>query len=238
VRRILMERGRPRTVSEFQRMFNLIYFKANEKYDDGDLVRRLVEECSRMIEAARKDCRDEMEMRIPRVYSWHNALATRLHINLDEALWQKFPGACSYCTREKDCICGTEHPEIENKEGVLRRLCRDTVGRKPETLRGHHQLHDRLYKWQNARILVIQVAAHLAEESGEVSTAHRHFTEGTSSLKDVGEEMADIVSWLFALTTRLDLGPFDELVWNRYPFECERCGKEPCRCGNRESRML
>lgn len=217
---------RPQTVAEFQQMFHHIYGEVNGRmYSDDDLIRRFMEEIMLAMELARKDYRKQFETQLPNIFSWSNAVANRLNINLGEVLWEKFPGVCSYCLREADCMCGTEHPAIPEKEATLRRLRRDRKGREPETLRGHQELHARLYKWQNARILPIQVVAHLAEEVGEVSKDLRH-----GELSSAGMEMADVLSWIFATATRLELLPIDELVWQRFPYECDRCHSDKCMC--------
>ncbi|MDP3726566.1 MAG: MazG nucleotide pyrophosphohydrolase domain-containing protein [bacterium] len=217
---------RPQTVAEFQKMFDHIYRRKNNKlYSNTALMYRLAEEILSALELARKDYRTQFKTQLPNVFSWSCAFANRLRINLHEALWKKFPGVCSYCSRDIDCVCGTEHPSIPDKETVLRRLRRDREGREPKTLRDHQELHARLYKWQNARILPIQVVAHLAEEAGEVMKEFRH-----GKLHEVQMEMADVASWIFAIATRLELDPIDELVWRQYPYECSRCHKDRCVC--------
>lgn len=207
-------------------MFSFIYGKKNSMwYSDEDLVRRLLEVICSLMEHARKDRRSEFEKEIPHVFSWYCALANRLGINLQEALWRKYPGVCSYCVRESNCSCGVEHPVIPDKETTLRRLRRERDGREPHTLRAHQELHGRLYGKQNERIFPIQVAAHLAEEAGEVSKALRY-----GNTESVSAEMADVASWMFALVIRLDLPPIDELVWKMYPHECPACHQIQCAC--------
>lgn len=217
---------RPRSVSEFQRMFAHIYNGINKTwYSDEELIRRLLEVICSLMEPARKDEREGFGVELSHVFSWYNAVANRFNINLTDALWKKYPGVCTYCMRERDCSCAVEHPEIENKEALLRGLRRDRAGREPLTLRAHQELHARLYGRQNARIFPIQITAHLAEEGGEVSKALRY-----GNLEDAEEEMADIASWIFALGIRLGLPPIDELVWKVYPYECPLCHHDQCRC--------
>ena len=218
---MIREPSRPFTVSEYQRMLASIYTEANERYSDEDLFRRIVEEMSVVMEIVRKDRREELPEQLARTYSWLNALANRHRVDLQEALWRKYPNVCSYCLRPKDCYCTVEHPEIPDKENILRRLRRDRSN-EPKLLKDHQELHRRLYGRQNDRILPIQTAAHLIEEAGEMSRDFRHGNrEGFES------EMVDIISWIFAIANRLNIG-MAEKVWERYPGECERCHETVC----------
>lgn len=217
---------RPRTLAEFQKMFCYIYERADQHYSHTELVARLIEEITAIMELARKDEQERFPEQLARIFSWYCSVANLLGISLQEALWQKYPGVCSYCLREENCICAIEHPDIPDKEDALRRLRRERHGREPETLRDHQALHHRLYYRQNRRIFPIQTAAHLAEEAGEVS---RSFRRG--DLEALEGEMADVASWIFALANRVvpscDLS---DAIWRQYPYECEKCRKDQCQC--------
>ncbi len=218
---------RPATLSDWQAMSQHIYYAKNGAlYSDTDLIMRLFEETALVMELVRKDRREELKRQIPRVFMWWLAVANRKGVNLHEALWNKYPGICPYCTRERSCICGTEHPEIPQKEDLLRRMRRDRKDREPHTLSDHQKLHARLYGWQNERIFPIQVAAHLTEEVGEVSIEYRHNNRGQFE-----QEMADVGSWLFALSTRLKYD-IAAIVWESFPYECELCKTDICKCTN------
>lgn len=228
---------RPHKVEDFQAMFCYIYHELNEKEypKDADLIARLVEEITKLMEFARKDRRSLFREQLANIFSWSMAVANRLHIDIQEALWAKYPGVCPYCLKDRDCICGTEHPTVENKERVLRRLRRESEDRKPQTIKDHQKLHRRLYGWQHDRELPIVVAAHLIEEAGEVSCAYRHLQMANSDaarnflLNELVAEMADVISWMFALANRLDFNLADA-VWEYYPYECVKCSKGPCVC--------
>jgi len=212
---------RPITVSEFQAMFHDIYTPANERYSDPDLMLHFIEETSAVMELARKDEIEKMPSQISRVYSWVNAVASRLKINLQEALWNKYPNVCPYCLRFENCLCAVEHPDIPEKELKLRKFRRDKRN-MPVALYAHQDLHRRLYSKQNRRILIIQTAAHLAEEAGEVSKEFRH-----KNREKIQNEIADVLSWTFAIANRCGFELAD-IVWDQFPFECESCHSSPC----------
>lgn len=216
---------RPLTVDQFQTMYEHIYGQVNRgNYDDKDLILRLIEETTEAMELARKDKRHEFYTRLPRIYSWFNAVANRFNINLQEALWKKYPGVCPYCLREQNCACQIEHPEIPNKDQILRRLRRERQGREPQTLSDHQKLHGRLYGKQNERIFPIQTVAHLVEEVGEISRDFRHGRQ-----EELTAEMADVASWIFAIANRLGFNLAD-IIWENYPYECEICNEDQCVC--------
>jgi len=224
---------RPVTMDGFQEMFRHIYEGADEAYSDEGLLLRLGVEVGATMELMRKDRRTEIRDKLPRIFSWYVSVANRLKINLQEILWFKYPGICTYCLKESDCVCGIEHPvqiSEEAKSDLLRRLRRERNGREPKLFADHQALQKKLYGWQNERILPIQVAAHIAEEVGEVGEAFL-----TIDFEKVRDEMADVFSWISALATRLefDLG---QIIWERYPYECSTCKKDICVCEPRKSR--
>lgn len=218
--------SRPKTLCGFQKMFRHIYGRMNiDKYSAEELVMRLMEESTKMMELVRKDLRKYISIRLAHIYSWTNAVTNRLEIDLQEALWNKFPGVCSYCLRDKDCICGLEHPEFseEQKTNFLRRKRREHDN-EPHSISEHQAFHKLLYGKQNERILLIQTVAHIAEEAGEVSEQYRLGSKETTAV-----ELADVVSWIFATFTRLEVDA-EETIWNTYPYECVTCHQDRCQC--------
>lgn len=216
---------RPKTLEEFQEMNRYIYGIKNEEYTDEELVFRLLEESAIFLEVVRKDYRDRFPMHLADIFSWYTAVANRLGLKLQEVLWQKFPGVCSYCLRPKDCVCGIEHASNpEENARKLRALQLDRDEHEPRTLAEHQALHSRLYGWQHKRELPIMIAAHIVEEAGEVSEAFRH-----KDMYNAGQEMADVLSWVLALATRVGLKMAD-VVWEVYSYACRKCKEEQCVC--------
>ena len=215
--------NRPHAVSEFQQMFAHIYPEGNMRYSESDIILRLLEEIAKIMEIARKDDLEALPVQLAKTFSLWNGVATRLKVDLQEVLWYKYPGVCPYCLREKNCICAVEHPHIPNKEQILRKFRRDRQS-EPKTLKAHQELHRELYALQNRRIMVIQTAAHLAEEAGEISKEYRH-----KNHEELCDEMADTGSWMFALANRCNFDLADA-VWNLYPCECEKCKQTVCVC--------
>lgn len=215
---------RPKTLREFLEMNNHIYFETNKKYTDLELICRIGEEAAEIMELARKDRRKDLPKYLARIFSWTCSAVNRLDIDLQEALWHKYPGVCSYCLRDANCMCSVEHPSIPDKENILRRLRRERHGREPQSLKEHQELHRRLYGKQNERIMLIQTVAHLSEEAGEVSKAFRH-----KKREELSAELADVVSWIFAGASRLEID-FEETYWQNYPYECETCRQSVCDC--------
>jgi len=189
------------TVRQFQRLIGQKFLTGEKygSYNNEQILLGLGIEIGNVMETVRKDKRRE-ESKLPgqlvRVYGWWNVFADRCGIDLQEVLWWKYPAACTYCLKDKDCMCGTEHPHVPNKELVLRGLRADRT-KEPVSLSGHQMLHKRLYGWQNDRLVPFQIAAHLAEEFGEVSL---ELLDGDK--ESLGDELADIGSWIFALANR------------------------------------
>ncbi len=217
---------RPKTPGEFRAMNEHIYGERNrEFYSDSDLIRRLLEQSQLLAKVARKDYRHLFALHLADTFSWYNALANRLSFDTQEIMWQRFPGVCSYCFQASNCLCGIDHPEEPiDKAMRLHALRLDRDGREPQTLTEHQELHSRLYNWQHKPQPPLAMATHIGEEVAEVSEALRH-----NATDKVAEEMADVLSWIFALATRVGLNLAD-VMWEFYPYACRKCKEEHCAC--------
>jgi NTP pyrophosphatase (non-canonical NTP hydrolase) len=220
---------RPKTFDEYRQMFRYIYGEVDEKLSDEQLLLRLAKEFLLALEPVRKDGRSEEDSRkigikLARIFRWRMAIADRFNLDSQEIHWHKFPGVCPYCLRDHDCSCAVEHPDIPDKENILKRLRMERHGREPETLTEHMALHKKLYGRQNARILPMQTVSHIGEEIGENLQAWED-----CDLEKLEDELPDVDSWIFATATRFELN-FDQVVWEEYPYECNKCHYNICRC--------
>lgn len=217
---------RPMTPEEFRAMNEHTYGERNrELYSTDALILRLLEQSQLFAKVARKDYRDDFRIHLADVFSWYNALVNRLGLDVQKIMWYRFPYVCSYCIKNKNCQCQINHPrKPRNKATRLRALRLRRDGREPLTLVEHQALHARLYSWQHKFQPPLAIATHIGEEIAEVSEALRH-----NLTEEACEEMADVLSWIFAFATRVDLD-LSDVMWYFYPYICRKCKKERCVC--------
>lgn len=217
---------RPFTLGEFRVMNEYIYGDKNrELYGDGDLIRRLFEVTALLGKVARKDRRELFGLHVADVFSWYSALANRLDLDVQEIMWIKFPGVCSYCLRNERCACGIDHPpEPAERDKMLRALVRDRKRREPQMLSDHQHFHRTMYAWKHEGGDPVKIVQHIEEEIAEVSEALRR-----KDTDNVAKEMADVLSWLLTFCNRMDIELAD-VMWRIYPYECRKCEEERCVC--------
>jgi len=217
---------RPKTLEGFQVMNETIYGEKNrEFYSDGDLIRCWLEVVPLLSKVVRKDKRDLFETYVADVFSWLNANANRHGLDMQEIMWARFPGVCSYCLEPAKCQCEIDHPqEPPNKAKRLRIFLLDREERDPQTLAEHQYFHRMLYLWHHKGEDPNRIVQHIGEEVAEVSEALRHKDMG-----NVAKEMADALSWLLTFCNRMDIELADEM-WRIYPYECRKCEEAPCVC--------
>ncbi len=65
----------------------------------------------------------------------------------------------------------------------------------------------------------------LVEEVGELAEAVRRGDE-----ESIREELADVIAWAFSLANVVGVD-VEELLREKYPGKCPKCGQKPCQCG-------
>ena len=126
-------------------------------------------------------------------------------------------------------MCGMEHTEkapkitVDAREIIIKYAQENRI-KEPKKISDHQVLHFKLYGWKAKSSEPYKLAAHISEEAGEVSRECRH-----SRLEKAGSEMADMISWVFALSNRLKINLSDE-VSKFYPYICRDCKNNKCIC--------
>lgn len=118
-------------------------------------------------------------------------VAARYSVNMEAAVWEKYPWKCSYCT-ECPCVCGPEKPRKAKQLGIpsptgevlgLEYLQNMLAGIYPK---GRHRLHE--------------TVAHVMEEIGEASDAIV-----ARDRPQAKEEFADIFARIVQVANTLDI---------------------------------
>ncbi len=221
-------------------MFKEIYGEQNKTKNDEQLWLNVVRKAGGLAEDFRKQHikprKDEngdpvgLLANAPGVFAWLSAFTTR-YGSLEEMTWNKFPNSCPYCLKEIDCSCYERKPDIgiEEREKVLEPRRADKQN-NPRTLYGWQIMFDRIYGKANRAQTIEQVGYHLMEEISEVAKAI--LVNDKAELK---KEAVDVFAWLIGTIVKCNgsIGEnhrLDDLIWERYPNQCPRCGLSPCGC--------
>ena len=154
--------------------------------------------------------------------SWSFAIANRLHVNLEEKIWERFPGICCHC---KLAPCGCKIKSDGAGEALPR----------PQTLRGFQEMFALIYTNHTLE----SAALHLAEEIGEVDEAVEFYggTHSPERLETIAKELVDVLTLMCAVATHMDLDLETEFV-ELFKNGCQRCRGTPCNCGFTASKMI
>ncbi len=179
---------------------------------------------------------------LAKIFAWYCALANRLNINLEDTLWQKYPGVCPRCM-EHVCTCQRTPNDIDPQK--LATLAASHLHQRPHSLRDWQAMFGNIYRGPSgaeaiapSRDRLAMVFSRMAEELGEVAEAIL-LDEAIDHNVDivVRNEMADLCAWIFALANNLQfVDPtatgvtLADVSWNLYGGKCHRCQKAPCIC--------
>lgn len=179
---------------------------------------------------------------LAKIFGWYCALANRLNIDLEDTIWQKYPGVCPRCL-ERVCNCERKPKNIDPVNLAL--IASSHFHQKPTSLREWQTMFASIYRGPSggeniapSRDRLALVFSRMAEELGEVAEAIL-LDEVIDREVDliVRNEMADLCAWIFALANNLQCvdptasgATLADLSWNLYGGKCHRCQKCPCIC--------
>ena len=210
------------TLSDFQKFIYDIYATSDDRlYSIWDLLVQQQRFTMRALKGIRKGDIEKTKYNLLISFSWLVAIANRLHIDLEEEVWRRFPGVCSYCGY-KPCVCKSIKPKTRLKLKV-------NNDQKPTTLAASQKLFNEIYPAGNRTLS--EVGVHLAEEMGEVSEAvHNYLGQHLEKQFDeIRLEVADYVSCVFGLANSAGLDISQELA-KIFDNNCHVCHKAPCLC--------
>ncbi len=210
------------SLANFQKLNAQIYLVQNDQnFETSAMVSRMHRYVTQILKAVRKEKTENAGYWISMGFSWSLALANRLHINLDEEMWKRFPGVCPYCVDAR-CTCKERAASRQvvsiNPSHII----------KPSTLFSFQKMFAGIYPDNTLQ----DSAMHLAEEAGEVDEAVEHFmgTHDQRLFEAIAIELVDVITHLFAVATGLQLDLACEM--EKYFNEgCLKCHRTPCGCG-------
>lgn len=210
------------TISDFQKFISDVYSLPDDRlYSIWDLLAQQQRFTMRSIKGIRKGNIEKIKTNLLISLSWLMAICNRLHIEIEDEVWNRFPMLCSYCGK-KPCVC-------KAIKATKRVRVRVNNSLRPHTLIAFQKMFNEIYP-ANSRTLA-DAGVHLAEEMGEVSEAIHNYL-GQHLLKQFDEvklEISDFVSCIFGVANSANIDVSKELS-EMYKNNCHVCHKAPCIC--------
>lgn len=210
------------TISDFQKFINEVYAMPDDRlYSIWDLLTQQQRFTMRTLKGIRKGDFERVKSNLIISFSWLMAIANRLHINVEEDVWKRFPAMCSYCS-SSSCICKTKRSAKRKKVKIDNAL-------KPKTLVELQEMFETIYP-SSGRTLA-EAGVHLAEEMGEMSEAIHNFLGQhlEEQFNEIELEMSDYVSCMFGVANSVKIDVAMELEKMFYQ-NCHVCHEAPCVC--------
>lgn len=223
----------PKTIKEWQQMFHRIYGKNNDHLTDVDAWLHLTEETAEFAKVMRKENYAELRQSLPDLFAWLCAFANRSGIDIEGALWEKYPRVCPYCEKRTNCVCIAEAQHVKYDPDVLKNFVKNNS--RPRSVSEWHAMFKDIYGNMNRVLSRDSIGFHLIEEVGQVARKIREKKPDEYAI-----ELADVFAWLIAVTMKLEgeIPSLDTITWEMYPGICKRCKQAECIClvGHRQPR--
>lgn len=210
------------TIADFQGFISNVYALSDDRlYSIWDLLTHQQRFCMRALKGIRKGDKNKLKTNLLICFSFLIAISNRLHIEVEEDLWNRFPYLCSYCGR-KPCVCKKIHPESRVKIKINNIL-------RPKNLSGFQKMFNEIYPAKNRTLA--DAGVHLAEEMGEVSESiHNYLGQHIQKqFDDIKLEISDFISCVFGVANSAGIDVAIELA-KMYSNNCHVCHKAPCAC--------
>jgi len=211
-----------KSLGEFQEFIGEVYSLPDDRlYSIWDLLTQQQRFTMRALKGIRKGDDKKLKLNLLVAFSWLMAIANRLHINLEEDVWKRFPAMCSYCGNQT-CMCKKEKPSSRKKVEVDNSL-------KPKALADIQNMFATIYPAVDRTLA--DAGVHLAEEMGEVSEAIHNFLGQhiQEQFDEIELEMSDYVSCMFGVANSAGIDVASELE-DMFSNNCHVCHQSPCIC--------
>ena len=213
---------RKRSLSAYQQLVKELYGPANERhYDVEGMLINVQRFSTRALKGIRKGEEEKIQLNLAITTSWFLSLLNQLGIDLEKAVWHRFPYECSYCV-SCPCIC-------KDKKINKRKRFKALHPRKPVTLEDLQKMFDQIYPMEKRT--PEHAGIHLAEEVGEFAEAVFRFRgkHGKEELRNIELEAADVFSCVMGVCNSLEFN-FSKEVFGMFARGCHVCHKKPCEC--------
>ena len=210
------------TLTDLQGFIGTVYGMPDDRlYSIWDLLTHEQRFSMRALKGIRKGSIERLRTNLLISLSWLMAIANRLHVNVEDQVWERFPMRCSYCGKIP-CACKAI------KATKRARFKRDNRLR-PHGLAAFQKMFNDIYP-ADSRTLA-EAGVHLAEEVGEVSEAVSNYLGQhlESQFDEIKLEIADLVSCIFGVANSAKIDLAKELA-AMYADNCHVCHKMPCVC--------
>ncbi|MFA4998559.1 MAG: hypothetical protein WC514_00840 [Candidatus Paceibacterota bacterium] len=210
------------SLSQFQNFNKEVYGLPDDRlFSLSDLLSNQERFAMRALKGIRKGDMSKLKSNLLISFSWLAAIAGRLHINMEEVTWRRFPSACSYCGKQP---CSCKKTKITNRKKIV---VKNSL--KPKSLAALQKMFSLIYP-ASSRTLS-EAGVHLAEEIGELNEVI-HFFSGEHKAKyfeEIKKEIADVVSCFFSVanSAKIDIAAGLAKI---YGNNCHVCHKAPCVC--------
>ena len=179
-----------------------------------------------------------------RLISWTCAVASKLEIDLQQAVIERFPGYCPYCL-EPQCICFrtdkrpriqlpaykmlelTEDRQLAFQTGLQQRGVSASLTLVSETIASIYPNNEVVWYYSGPWHHLVK----LHEEVSEVHEAASKFSKGEKTITSVAEEIADVLAWtLSAWHITMRPNKIEDAIIDYYLEGCPVCKSNPCVC--------
>lgn len=210
------------TIRDLQEFIATIYALPDDRlYSVWDLLTHQQRFAMRALKGIRKNNIEKLEVNLLISLSWLMAVANRLHIDVEDQVWNRFPRRCSYCGK-LPCACKVIKPSSRARFRINNTL-------RPHSIAAFQKMFEDIYP-ASSRTLA-HAGVHLAEEAGEVSEAvHAYLGQHQQNQFDeIKLEIADLVSCVYGVANSGHIDIAKGLA-KMYSHNCHVCHQSPCVC--------
>ena len=210
------------TIRDFQKFNSEVYSMPDDRlYSLHDLLTQQQRFAMCALKGIRKGNKEKIKHNLLISLSFMTAKFNRLHVDIEDEVWKRFPNLCSYCG-QKPCACKKIKQPVRLKVKGHNKF-------KPKTLAGFQEMFNEIYP-ASTRTLA-DAGVHLAEEMGEVSEAIHNYLgqHKEKQFDEVKLEIADFISCVFGVANSAEIDVANELGKLFYNG-CHVCHKTPCEC--------
>lgn len=230
------------SLSQWQHHVSQMFGNVNKQRSPLETFARVTEMATGISRGVREEDKEILKKFVPRFLAWLLGLSTQLGIDLEEAVYNSYPGVCTYCRLPEGCTCKlqrTNEERISNPKEIKQLQSRHP---RPPNLLEWVGMFEHIYLDINKNTGHLKMLGHFLEELGEVCEIIRFHLVKDEDLerwnvtltridieKLLPQEFADLFAWFCGLAYTMGI-EIDAFMKDIYQATCPECVRTICEC--------